>query len=381
MAIKVNITRTGLCFIFLLMLIYLFSLMSQTGLLYIIMGIILGIYVINFLVCIKGLKSITVSECGIVNTTEGEITDGIISFRNFSNKAIGFISLNSELGTLLYIKNLPGKSERHIGIEKVFHDRGIYHINYLILESVYPFGFLKIKRKIFNNGKIVVYPKIYYCQAPDASGFEPMLGGIYKGIHKSTFGDDFAGVRKYTEGDPLKYIHWKASSKGQGIFVKEFNEEFSGRLSVIMDLRYNVHGTGNIFNHSVRAAGSLAFSALELGHHVEITDLAGNNRFKASPFSDIDEMLEYLAGIQQTKDEFSIKFLEKAIIDLPNKSSLAFIMLFINNPFIEYINRLNNTGRKITLYLPKESNYILHLNRLSSSIKRFYFEKCSICSD
>ena len=36
--------------------------------------------------------------------------------------------------------------------------------------------------------------------------------------------DDFNGLKPYQPGDSPKRIHWKAFSKGQGLFIKEFSE-------------------------------------------------------------------------------------------------------------------------------------------------------------
>ncbi len=38
-------------------------------------------------------------------------------------------------------------------------------------------------------------------------------------------GDEFAGVRKYREGDMMSSIHWKLSGKWDELYVREYAEE------------------------------------------------------------------------------------------------------------------------------------------------------------
>jgi uncharacterized protein (DUF58 family) len=45
--------------------------------------------------------------------------------------------------------------------------------------------------------------------------------------------DDFAGLRAYLPGDPIRQIAWKSLSRGLGVFSKDFETE--GRGSVIFD--------------------------------------------------------------------------------------------------------------------------------------------------
>ena len=163
-----------------------------------------------------------------------------------------------------------------------------------------PFGLVRVGRRQRLAGDVVVYPAIYETAPPRAAGYDAMVGGKYKGGRRSNSGSQFSGVRPAQPGDPLKHIHWKSSSKGQGLMTKSFDEELSGRVAFIMDCGQS--GDPKILDDCARAAGSLMFAALDEGHHVEWVELAGMNRLIVPPFSDGHEILDTLARIELTGD-------------------------------------------------------------------------------
>ena len=50
------------------------------------------------------------------------------------------------------------------------------------------------------------------------------IGGNYASVFKGT-GIDFAGFRKYSQGDDVSLIDWKASLKSNSLLVRESEEE------------------------------------------------------------------------------------------------------------------------------------------------------------
>jgi uncharacterized protein (DUF58 family) len=326
--------------------------MSQTGLLYIFMGIIVSVIFINILYSIKGIKALSVDEIKELITTENIPIETKVQITNKSKKSISFISVKCNHGLLFKINEIESLSTKHVTPEIVFQNRGVYKLNKLRIETLNPFGLVKASRRIQCDGVIKVYPKLYYCTAPLASGFEPMLGGHYKGYHTSLFGEDFAGVRPYVEGYPVKFIHWKASSKGQGIFVKEFNEEYSGKISFIFQNEDNFLDKNNILDWAVKVMGSLAFASLDIGHSIGITDFNGREKFKASPFSNSTEVLEFLTQIKSDITGLHKLKMNETINDLPKKSSLVFILTHVSEDNFNQIAPYCRSNRKISIYIP-----------------------------
>ena len=72
-----------------------------------------------------------------------------------------------------------------------------------------------------------------------------------------------------------------------------FEEELAGRVGLILDDGHS--GDAKIFDDAARAAGSLMFSALDAGHHVEWISLGELTLRLVPPFADGQEILDRLA--------------------------------------------------------------------------------------
>jgi uncharacterized protein (DUF58 family) len=85
-------------------------------------------------------------------------------------------------------------------------------------------------------------------------------------------GVNFLGIRAYQPGDPLRWINWRVSARHTDeIFSNEFEQERIADIGIILDARQQSDvevGAGNLFEHAVRAAASLADTFLADGNRV-----------------------------------------------------------------------------------------------------------------
>jgi uncharacterized protein (DUF58 family) len=79
-------------------------------------------------------------------------------------------------------------------------------------------------------------------------------------------------VRSYQPGDPLRRIHWRATSRHIDIpYTTEFEQERIADVGIILDTRpeqMEEGGDTTLFEHGVRAAAALADALLRDGHRV-----------------------------------------------------------------------------------------------------------------
>ena len=108
--------------------------------------------------------------------------------------------------------------------------RGILRPGPMSCFSDYPLGLFRGQVNLHLNLDCVVYPKPIFVQLSTiAEKSSSDLEGDVSG-----FGvDDFQGLKVYTAGDPLQRISWRASSRGQGLFVKDFEGQYGA--SVYLD--------------------------------------------------------------------------------------------------------------------------------------------------
>jgi len=85
-------------------------------------------------------------------------------------------------------------------------------------------------------------------------------------------GTDFFGVREYQAGDPRRWINWRASARHPAaLYTNEFQQERITDVGLMLDARSRHDmrvGGRSLFEHSIRAAASLADLFLRDGNRV-----------------------------------------------------------------------------------------------------------------
>ena len=88
---------------------------------------------------------------------------------------------------------------------------------------------------------------------------------------ESGAGVEFFGTRAYVPGDPLRHLNWKAGARWDLLITNLFEQERIADVGIIVDARSIMelrYGKDSLFEHSVRAAASLAQYFLGEGNRV-----------------------------------------------------------------------------------------------------------------
>lgn len=92
-----------------------------------------------------------------------------------------------------------------------------------------------------------------------------IVGSISQGNARSArkgMGLDFKGLRDYTVGDDLRFIDWKASARSQAIFVKEFFQEQSLTIFIIIDMSSSMFLGTHITKYELAAGLAMAIGLI-----------------------------------------------------------------------------------------------------------------------
>jgi uncharacterized protein (DUF58 family) len=100
------------------------------------------------------------------------------------------------------------------------------------VSSVYPFGLFRLQTRIPVPLTCLVYP----APAEGPAG-QRHRGGLQEGAAagRDVGPDDFQGLSVYRPGQNVGRIYWKALSRGQGVFVKQFTAGAGGDLMLDFD--------------------------------------------------------------------------------------------------------------------------------------------------
>lgn len=97
-------------------------------------------------------------------------------------------------------------------------ERGYLQPGKLLIESTFPLGLIRCWTWLNLDARAVVFPR------PLKAAIPPQTHGEEEGDRgaENTDGDDFAGLKSYRQGDPLKHIAWKHYAREQGLYSKEY---------------------------------------------------------------------------------------------------------------------------------------------------------------
>jgi len=126
---------------------------------------------------------------------------------------------------------LPARGDRSIGVPLVAPRRGRLAAPRIVIETRFPFGLWRAWAYLTPALTAIVYP------APEIDAPPlPLTGnGGGEGVGLASSGDEFAGVRPYSPGDPQKMIAWRLAARSDELSVKQFEAQGGGDLLLDFD--------------------------------------------------------------------------------------------------------------------------------------------------
>ena len=343
---RYRFSKLGMLLLGIAFVLFISSITSQSGLLLVPIGILAGCYLINTLSARRVLAQLELTTPEISRAVEGGRGDRGWIATNHGVGAIGEITVTAGRRNLFVIPRLDGRSEAHPIPDHVYPRRGIYEHGDIIVRTRFPFGLVEVNRPLHLKGRTIVHPAIREMPAPAASGYDVMVGGRFRGQGQTSTGDFFSGVREHRPGDSLRQIHWPSSAKGLGLMVRTYEEELSGRVAILL-----APGRDEaVLDEAVRLTASLAFAALDEGHHVEFIDLITLRADLVPPFDDGQDLLDRLAGIATSPSSPRPEQIRTASIRVSRKAALHFILTDKPAGLESTLAELENAGRKVFVH-------------------------------
>ncbi|TAM94026.1 MAG: DUF58 domain-containing protein [Rhodanobacteraceae bacterium] len=99
--------------------------------------------------------------------------------------------------------------------------RGWMPLPRMQLSSTLPFGLFRAWSWITPDQRALVYPRVLRDTQPRARNDDPN--------ERTAGGDEFAGLRDYHAGDPIRHVAWKASARLDHLLVREFDSAAPGQ--------------------------------------------------------------------------------------------------------------------------------------------------------
>lgn len=153
------------------------------------------------------------------------------------------------------------------------------------LELLYssPLRFWRFKDFQKPPGRGRTYPdfnKLREAAGADMRGILERSG--IKNIRRRGAGMEFQSLRDYQEGDPVRDIDWRATSRRRKVIIREYQEEQDQQVLLLLDSGYRLHrreGEYTQFDSALGAVLILAYAALKHGDAVAAGSFGGGERW------------------------------------------------------------------------------------------------------
>ena len=185
---------------------------------------------------------------------------------------------NSNVGNFNFLKRISLFNLNYIN-----NSRGVYELDNISLNSIYPFGVINTKVSFKPNCEIIVYPKSLRPNQDLLNEFN---------IKKDIKADEFDGIDDFKNGDSLSKVAWKKSTLEKK-YIKTFKDNQKSQ-KLILDLdKYNNIKFERLLSYSTYLIKYFYQKKISLTFkHKENIFLLNNNE------KSLNQIFRYLANVK-----------------------------------------------------------------------------------
>ncbi len=333
------------------------------------------------------LLKLSIESMDMLESTECYRDDDVQLKMNVKNKSFLFFpkiqttfSVSAENGEDVYNKSacfmLESFENKEFNINVKMNHIGQYHVGIQDMRIYGLFSIFSIKVKSNNSAEVLVKPMIYnYQSSGDLMAYSDETS---KSSTSIMGGNDYAGVREYEQGDSIKYIHWKLSSRGESFYTNQFERFSSGGISIILDLDClgeNDEETMQLRDTIIETALSVAHHAKKYGYKYEILYAKNGVKQRYAPphFYELKPFVDEISKAHNT--DFNIDSLLKEQCYSSNQSgNIVFCSSNINEHKVQLLSELKNANKQPCVYYARPKSKF----ETSSSRELLYLEENNI---
>ena len=271
----------------------------QAGWLYVLAAFLLGTLIAGWVLPALMVRRIEVSRSAPQEAFQGQATRVKLVVRDASfGIRLGLVVEDPHLApTLSYIPALRPGDRVEVRTERTPARRGPHGPTPLLVSSSAPFGVAVARRRLQVAGETVVFPKV----TPLGSlPFVDAADTHERSIHpysRMGQGPEFVGVREYRPGDGMRHVHWPSTARHGTLIVREFEEEITRRLALILDTCNDLGTEWTPLDRCCSAVASISTAALTQGHGARLIAARGGTP-EVLTRADEHELLDWLARLR-----------------------------------------------------------------------------------
>lgn len=163
--------------------------------------------------------------------------------------------------------SLPNSATAKWTLKTRCKQRGRFSLGPVSVISGDPLGLFRKSRSFGKAQSFLVYPAVM--DLPNLRLLSSDLPGDNASrLHTHAVTPDAAGVREYAPGDSFNSVHWKTTARMGKLMVKEFEQEESTKIWIVLDMQGDIHAgveEESTEEYGVTTAASIADKYLQAG--------------------------------------------------------------------------------------------------------------------
>jgi len=219
--LKIRPTRYGIVFILLVLGMFAGAVNYDNNLGFLLTFLLGSVAFVSIAHTYKNLLGLKILSCSTQPVFAGEQAgfEIVIEDSGINRQGVGFALFRGKPSTL----DIKYGSKNRINLKVPASSRGLLRPWPLLIYSDYPLGLFRVQSPLQLEIECLVYPRPLTGEVmPVAIRSSADADGGFSGSGS----DDFQGLRGYVPGDPLQRISWRASSRGIGLFTKDFEGRY-----------------------------------------------------------------------------------------------------------------------------------------------------------
>ena len=267
-AYRYHPTTQGWFFFILTFLIMIAATTSGHNLLYLLVCVFFGAFIVMGNMAVMNLRSLQVKRelpleiyaetphpVEIRVTNPREVMDSFaITAKEIPNKEN---SVEGEVFLPLVEKGKESSKDYWLKVSR----RGWHEFHGLVLHTKFPFGFWERSRTITNPTTLLAFPRVFHSWREAKSTL--LLDGSFSG-RRIGKGDELLNFRNYEPGDPIRWIHWKNTAKTDRMTVALFHHPENRQAIISLRTRYPNWESGTFLEHVEEAISWAATATVRL---------------------------------------------------------------------------------------------------------------------
>ncbi len=263
---------------------------------------------------------------------------------NINTKIIDEIPFQFQKRDFLIKKNIESGNNSFFEYILEPKERGEYSFGSLNVFVNSPIGLVSRRFTFQKDTKLPSYPSFNHLRKYELMSLqnEFLLGGIKK-IRKLGHTMEFEQIRDYVQGDDIRSINWKATSKSSKLMVNQFQDEKSQRIILLIDkgrtMKMPFNGL-SLLDYSINAAMALSHIILKKSDRAGMMTFAKKTENKVAADNKSGQLKKISEALYNVQTDFSESDFGRLYQDIKyhlNQRSL--VLLFTNFETLDALNR------------------------------------------